>query len=154
MTKEKQAKAASPHLTIRTATSEDESPVTALWRACNLVASYNDPSRDFRFARAKEGSDILVGLNGEQAIVGSVMVGHDGHRGWIYYVASDPMHRDQGIGRSMVEAAEQWLKSKGVAKVMLLVRETNTHVVDFYKHLGFDAIPRVIMQKWLEDDHD
>jgi ribosomal protein S18 acetylase RimI-like enzyme len=110
--------------------------------------------RTFHFARAKEGSDILVGFNAEQTIVGSVMVGHDGHRGWIYYLASDPKHRDQGIGRLMVEAAERWLKNKGVVKVMLLVRETNTQVVDFYKHLGFEAIPRVIMQKWLEKGHD
>jgi ribosomal protein S18 acetylase RimI-like enzyme len=154
MTEEKQDMVASLRLTIRSATAKDEARVAALWRACNLVASYNDPSKDFHFARAKEGSDILVGIEAEQTIVGSVMVGHDGHRGWIYYVASDPKHRNQGIGRSMVEAAEQWLKDKGVVKVMLLVRETNTQVVDFYKNLGFEAIPRVIMQKWLEEGHD
>lgn len=154
MTKKKQAKKASPQLTIRSATAKDELQVAALWRASNLVTSYNDPGKDFRFARAKEGSDILVGLNAEKAIVGSVMVGHDGHRGWIYYVASDPKHRNIGIGRLMVDAAEQWLKKKGVVKVMLLVRETNTQVVEFYKHLGFEAIPRVIMQKWLEEGHN
>ena len=151
MTKAKQDKAASPRPTIRSATAEDEQRVIALWRACNLVTSYNDPSQDFRFARAEEGSDILVGLDEEQTIVGSVMVGHDGHRGWIYYVASDPKHRNQGIGQAMVETAEQWLKNKGIPKVMLPVRETNTQVVEFYKHLGFEAIPRVIMQKWLEE---
>jgi ribosomal protein S18 acetylase RimI-like enzyme len=154
MTREKQEMVASLGLTIRNATATDEPHVAALWQASNLVASYNDPSKDFHFARAKEGSDILVGLDAEQTIVGSVMVGHDGHRGWIYYVASDPKRRDQGIGRSMVEAAEQWLKNRGVVKVMLLVRETNTQVVDFYKHLGFETIPRVIMQKWLEEGHD
>jgi len=154
MTHQKQDQAASLGLSIRKAVAEDEPDVTALWRASNLVASYNDPSQDFHFARAKDGSDILLGLDAEQAIVGSVMVGHDGHRGWIYYVASDPQHRNQGIGRSMVEAAEQWLKDRGVVKVMLLVRETNTQVVDFYKRLGFEAVPRVIMQKWLEDGHD
>jgi ribosomal protein S18 acetylase RimI-like enzyme len=137
-------------LTIRVATANDEPRVIALWRASNLVTSYNDPTRDFRFAHSKDGSEVLVGLDAEQTIVGSVMVGHDGHRGWIYYVASDPKHRKKGIGRLMVEAAEQWLKNKGVVKLMLLVRETNTEVVDFYKHLGFETIPRVIMQKWLE----
>lgn len=49
----------------------------------------------------------------------------------------------------MTEAAEEWLKERGVVKVMLLVRETNTQVIDFYEHLGFETIPRVIMQKWL-----
>src|ERR1700685_741346 len=153
MAKEKQDKVASLRLTVRVATANDEARTVALWRARNLVSSYNDPSRDFQFARAKEGSDVLIGLNPEQTIVGSVIVGHDGHRGWIYYVASDPKRRNQGIGRLMVEAAEQWLKNKGVVKVMLLVRETNTQVIDFYRHLGFEAIPRVIMQKWLEDGH-
>ena len=118
------------------------------------MTDYNDPSKDLHFARARENSDILVGLDAEQAIVGSVMVGHDGHRGWIYYVACDPNHRNQGIGRSMVEAAEQWLKNKGVVKIMLMVRETNTQVVEFYKRLGFETAPRIIMQKWLEDGHD
>ena len=151
MTHEQQDTAAA--LTIRSATADDEPRVAALWRASNLVTSYNDPAHDFHFARAKDNSDVLVGLDAQQTIVGSVMVGHDGHRGWIYYVASDPQHRNQGIGRLMVEAAERWLKDKGVVKVMLLVRETNTQVVDFYKHLGFEAIPRVIMQKWLEDGH-
>jgi ribosomal protein S18 acetylase RimI-like enzyme len=131
MTKAKQDKAASLRLTIRNATAKDEQRVIALWRACNLVTSYNDPSQDFRFARANVGSDIPVGLDEEQAIVGSVTVGHDGHRGCIYYVASDPKHRNQGIGRWMVEAAEQWLKNKRIPKVMLLVRETNTQVIEF-----------------------
>lgn len=153
MTDDEQKPAAPPRLIIRSATAEDEPRIIALWRASNLVASYNDPSKDFHFALAKQGSDILVGLDAAQAIVGSVMVGHDGHRGWLYYVAADPAQRNQGIGRSMVEAAEQWLKDRDVVKVMLLVRETNTAVVEFYETLGFEAIPRVIMQKWLEDGH-
>lgn len=49
----------------------------------------------------------------------------------------------------MTEAAEQWLKDHKIVKVMLLVRKTNTQVVDFYKRLDFETIPRVIMQKWL-----
>jgi ribosomal protein S18 acetylase RimI-like enzyme len=154
MTKHEQDDAAAPRLLIRSATEADEAHVSALWRASNLVTSYNDPSRDFHFARAKEGSDVLVGVDVDHAIVGSVMVGHDGHRGWIYYLASAPTHRNQGIGRSMVEAAEQWLRNKGVAKVMLLVRETNTQVVEFYTHLGFEPAPRVVMQKWLEEGDD
>lgn len=116
--------------------------------------SYNDPIKDFRFARAKENSDVLVGLDENEHIVGSAMVGHDGHRGWIYYVATSPEHRKLGIGRHMVKAAEEWLKGHGVVKAMLLVRETNTQVVDFYKAIGFDPTQRVIMQKWLEPEHD
>lgn len=136
-------------LTIRSANPDDEASIVALWQACGLVTNYNDPIQDFRFAHGKANSDVLVGVDAEGKIVGSVMVGHDGHRGWIYYVAADPNYRKRGIGRRMTEAAEQRLKKYNIAKVMLLVRETNTQVVGFYEHLGFEAIPRVTMQKWL-----
>ncbi|HEU0118223.1 MAG TPA: GNAT family acetyltransferase [Alphaproteobacteria bacterium] len=140
----------SSELIIRNASKNEAAAVAKLWRACNLTTDYNDPETDFHFARSKENSDVLVGLDGEGQIIGSVMVGHDGHRGWIYYVAAHPEHRMKGIGRLMTEAAENWLKEKKIVKAMLLVRETNTQVVDFYKHLGFESIPRTIMQKWLK----
>lgn len=78
---------------IRQAMADDEAAVVRLWRDAGLVVSYNDPSRDFMFALSGDGSDVLVGIDDAQAIVGTVMVGHDGHRGWLYYVASDPARR-------------------------------------------------------------
>jgi len=139
-------------LTIRPARPEDEADVVALWRSCDLVVSYNDPGADFRFALDGPASDVLVGADREGRIVGSVMVGHDGHRGWLYYVAAHPDERGTGIGRRMVEAAQAWLRERGVVKVQLLVRETNTRVVAFYERLGFEVAPRVVMSKWLEED--
>ncbi len=136
-------------VTIRPAREADEPAVIALWRACGLVVPYNDPSTDFRFARAKPASDVLVAVS-DGHIAGSVMVGHEGHRGWLYYVAADPGLRGQGIGKAVVTAAEQWLKERGVPKAMLLVRDTNTQVQGFYERLGFETSPRVVMQKWLE----
>lgn len=137
-------------LKIRAATSEDEPAVVELWRLCGLVTSYNDPAADFGFARAGACSDVLVGES-DGIIRASVMVGHDGHRGWLYYVASDPLARGKGYGRQVVEAGESWLRQQGVAKVQLLVRETNTQVVGFYEHLGFEVTPRVVLAKWLGD---
>lgn len=136
-------------LTVRQAAAADEQAVVALWRVCDLVASYNDPAADFAFARVGACSDVLVGEDEAGRIKASVMVGHDGHRGWLYYVASDPDSRGAGFGRQMVTAAEDWLRERGVVKAMLLVRETNTDVVSFYEHLGFKVSPRVTMGKWL-----
>ena len=136
-------------LTIRSALPEDEPGVVELWRVCDLIASYNDPAADFRFARAGACSDVLVGEDEAGRISGSVMVGHDGHRGWLYYVAAAPSARGSGIGRRMVQAAEAWLRHRGVVKAQLLVRETNTRVVSFYERLGYEVAPRVIMGKWL-----
>ena len=136
-------------LAIRSALPEDETRLADLWRDCDLVASYNDPGADFRFAKAGPCSDVLIGEDEANHIRGSVMVGHDGHRGWLYYVAADPSSRGAGYGRQMVEAGEAWLRERDVVKVHLLVRETNTKVVAFYEHLGFEVTPRTVMAKWL-----
>lgn len=136
-------------LTIRPATAADQGELVDLWRACGLVASYNDPAADFRFAQGATCSDVLIGEDDEGHLSGSVMVGHDGHRGWLYYVASGPRARGRGVGRRMVQAAEAWLRERGVAKMQLMVRETNTAVVSFYEHLGLERTPRVVLAKWL-----
>ena len=136
-------------ITIRSATPEDEQAVVALWRACDLVAPYNDPAADFRFARAGACSDVLVAEDATARITATTMVGHDGHRGWLYYVATSPETRGTGAGRQIVAAAEAWLRERGVVKAQLLVRETNTGVIAFYEHLGFETAPRTVMGKWL-----
>ena len=137
-------------LSIRSAAPADEEAVVALWLACDLVASYNDPSHDFNFALSGTSSDVLVSEDGTGRINGSVMVGHDGHRGWLYYVAVAPQQRGTGLGRDLVLAGEHWLRHRGIVKAQLLVRETNTSVVSFYEHLGFEIAPRVVMSKWLK----
>jgi ribosomal protein S18 acetylase RimI-like enzyme len=136
---------------IRSATESDEAAVVALWRACGLVVWYNDPNEDFRFALAGPSSAVLVAPAPDGAIIGSVMVGHDGHRGWVYYLAADPARRGEGIGRGLLRAAEEWLKARGVPKIQLLVRETNTAVTGFYERAGYEVSPVKMMQKWLRE---
>lgn len=101
--------------TVKSAAAEDEPGVVALWRDCDLIASYNDPVFNFRFAKTSPSSDVLVGVDENGQIVGSVMVGHDGHRGWLYYLATRPTSRNKGVGRRMVQAAEEWLRHRGCA---------------------------------------
>jgi ribosomal protein S18 acetylase RimI-like enzyme len=137
-------------MAIRTATLADEPAVTALWLACNLVTHYNDPATDFRFALSGPSSAVILHEDQTGQIDGSVMVGHDGHRGWLYYVATSPAARGSGLGRAMVEAAEQWLRKRGVSKAQLLVRQTNPEAVAFYEHLGFEAAQTIVMGKWLK----
>jgi ribosomal protein S18 acetylase RimI-like enzyme len=136
-------------LAVRSATAKDEQAIVALWHACDLVVPHNDPGADFRFAKTGLCSDVLIGEDNAGQLVGSVMVGHDGHRGWLYYVAASPTLRGRGIGRRMVQAAEDWLRQRGVVKAQLLVREENAKVVSFYEDLGFEVTPRVVMSRWL-----
>jgi ribosomal protein S18 acetylase RimI-like enzyme len=133
-------------LEIRAARNRDTEEIVALWRAANLTVPHNDPYEDIRFCRDSRHGEVLVGLLGG-TIVASVLVGHDGHRGWIYYVAVHPDHQGGGHGKTIVEAAEAWLTARGVPKVQLLIRETNTKVRAFYERLGYADEPRLIMTK-------
>jgi ribosomal protein S18 acetylase RimI-like enzyme len=127
----------------------DVGAVVAIWQACGLTRPWNDPSADIAMARRGPNSAILVGRDGD-IIVATVMVGHDGHRGWVYYVAIDPAHRGKGYGREIMNAAEEWLRQRGIEKLMLLVRSDNTKVQAFYESLGYDEQERVIYAKWLD----
>ena len=79
------------------------------------------------------------------------MVGHDGHRGYIHLVGCDPAVRGAGIGRQLVAAAEAWIRARGMFRMHLMVRETNTQVMAFYERLGFDRMPYQVMSKWLDE---
>lgn len=81
----------------------------------------------------------------DTAIVGSVMVGFDGHRGWVYYLASAPDRRGQGIGRTLMTAAEDWLKALGSPKIQLMVRGDNAVARGFYDALGYDLQDVVVI---------
>src|ERR1700760_4021845 len=96
---------------IRSATEEDEAAIIALWRACDLIVSPNDPVQDFRFVRAKPTSDILAAFDRDD-LIGSIATGYDSNRGWLSYVSVDPARRGGGVGRALVQAAEQWLAAR------------------------------------------
>jgi ribosomal protein S18 acetylase RimI-like enzyme len=136
-------------LTVRSIADGEEDAVIALWQACGLTRPWNDPAADLAFARGKPGSDVLVGLAGGR-IVASAMVGHDGHRGAMYYVSVDPACRGRGWGAQLVAAAETWLKARGVWKVNLLVRKTNEPVLGFYAEQVYVTGSSVQIEKWID----
>ena len=134
---------------IRPFEMADEDAVIVLWERCGLTRPWNDPVADIALARRSPDATVLVGrVAGE--IVGSVMVGHDGHRGWVYYVSVDPDHRDKGIGRSVMAAAEDWVRARGVPKMQLLVRRANTKVQAFYEALDYAEQETIVYGKWLD----
>lgn len=91
---------------------------------------------------------FLVALDGER-VVGSVMGGYDGHRGWIYALAVKPSHRRRGIASALMHAIEQHLAAAGCGKLNLQVRASNSAVIAFYEALGFAVEARVSMGKRL-----
>ncbi|QPC42080.1 GNAT family acetyltransferase [Kaustia mangrovi] len=137
-------------LTFRPIEDGDIEDVVALWQRCDLTRPWNDPAKDIAFARAQPNADILLGIL-DGRIAASVMVGHDGHRGIVYYVAVDPDHRRKGLGRQVMQAAEAWLVERGVWKLNLVVRPENEGVRSFYEQLGYEVEPRLNMARRLID---
>jgi hypothetical protein len=128
---------------------DGEAPaLVALWEACGLTRPWNDAAADIAFARGGPASDVLVIERGGR-IAASAMVGHDGHRGAVYYVAVDPALRGQGLGRAIMEAAEAWLRARGVPKLNLMVRTGNEGAAGFYAGLGYAQDAVVVMSKRL-----
>ena len=131
-------------IALRPLEDGDIAEVIALWAECGLVRSWNDPGRDIAFARGRNNSEILVGV-AEGKIVSSVMVGHDGHRGWLYYVSVVPALQGQGVGKATVRAAETWLKQRGIWAINLNIRTENTEVQAFYAALGYELRDVIVM---------
>lgn len=128
----------------------DTAALVRLWDRAGLLRPWNDPQADIALARRGPHSTILLIRQGE-ALAGSVMVGHDGHRGWVYYLATDPDFRRRGIGRALLAAAEDWLKVRGVPKIMLMVRPENDAVHKFYVAAGYVEEPRIIFSRRLDE---
>jgi ribosomal protein S18 acetylase RimI-like enzyme len=141
--------ATNPALSITPIEDHEISEVIALWHRCGSTRPWNDPARDISLARRGENSTLLLGRH-SGALVASVMVGHDGHRGWVYYVTVDPDRRYEGFGRAIMNAAEEWLRAHGILKLQLMVRKDNTKVHAFYQSIGYYNQETVTFAKWLD----
>jgi ribosomal protein S18 acetylase RimI-like enzyme len=138
-------------MNIRPFQTADEDAVIRLWTECGLVVPQNNPRRDIQRKMKVNPEWFLVGeMDGQ--IVSTCMVGYEGHRGWINYLAVRPDQQRQGLGRQIMEHAERLLREVGCAKINLQVRSSNQKVIRFYESVGFHQDPVVSMGKRLEPD--
>jgi ribosomal protein S18 acetylase RimI-like enzyme len=137
--------------TIRPFAEADTEAVVGLWRECGLTRPWNDPYKDIARKLQVQRELFLVG-EADGAIVSSVMAGYEGHRGWVYYLAVAPSHRQRGFARELMQHVEAALLARGCPKISLLVRSTNTAVLDFYARIGYAQDPAVPLGKRLIPD--
>lgn len=123
--------------------------LAALWEICGLTRPWNDPVRDARLA-IEGASSAILGVRDGEALIASVMVGFDGHRGWIYYLAVAPDRRRDGLGRQLMDAAEAWLRDRGAPKLQLMVRSNNAEALGFYDALGLERQEVVTLGRFLK----
>lgn len=138
-------------MTIRPFRMADEAAVIALWQACGLVRPQNDPRKDIA-RKLRVNAEWFLVAEGGARIVGSVMAGYEGHRGWINYLAVEPSRQRGGLGRRLMEEAERRLHRAGCPKINLQVRSANRDVIAFYERIGFKRDEVVSLGKRLEKD--
>jgi ribosomal protein S18 acetylase RimI-like enzyme len=133
---------------IEELSEDDASAAASLWEEVGLTRPWNDPITDFHRARSGETSAVL-GCRKDGELIGTVMVGHDGHRGWVYYLAVRSLEQRSGLGAALMKAGEEWLSERGAVKVQLMVRHSNDGVISFYQELGYEESDVVVLAKWL-----
>ena len=129
----------------------DEAEVIKLWQRCGLTVPWNDPQKDI-LRKLEVAPELFLVYKLKGLLVGSIMGGYEGHRGWINYLAVDPDHQRQGIGKQLVEAIEDRLLVLDCPKINLQIRESNLDVIKFYEALGYKIDPVVSMGKRLIAD--
>jgi ribosomal protein S18 acetylase RimI-like enzyme len=126
--------------------------VVGLWKTVfGYETAHNDPNLSIDRKLAAADGLLFVALSGG-IVVGTIMAGYDGHRGWIYSVAVEPTHRHQGIGTQLVSHAEAALAKRGCVKINLQILEGNEGTVEFYETLGFVVEPRISMGKRIPEN--
>ncbi len=129
----------------------DRDDVIRLWIQCGLVVPHNNPKRDIERKMKVNPGWFLVGeIDGQ--VISTCMVGYEGHRGWINYLAVRPDLQRQSLGKQIMEYAEKILRGAGCAKVNLQIRSTNQQVIRFYESLGYRQDHVVSMGKRLDPD--
>lgn len=123
--------------------------MAALWRAAfGYTTPHNDPLLTIEKKRAVQPELFLVAVEGPD-LLGTVMGGYDGHRGWIYSLAVAPQHRRKGIATLLVREMERALSQRGCPKINLQILNSNAQVVRFYQSLGYSVEERISMAKVL-----
>ena len=132
-----------------TSYSEDihRSQVIQLWENIfGYEAAHNTPSLVIDKKLALHDGLFFVATV-EDSVVGTVLAGYDGHRGWLYSLAVHPACRKSGLGTALVHHAEQALVEKGCMKINLQIVSGNEKVTSFYESLGYEVEQRVSMGK-------
>lgn len=137
---------------IRVFAPADTEAVVQLWNDCGLTRPWNDPHKDIARKLSVSPELFLIGTNGQGLLMATVMVGYDGHRGWINYLAVHPSHQRQGHASQLMQQAEQLLTERGCPKLNLQVRAGNEAVIALYESLGYTDDKTVSMGKRLIAD--
>jgi ribosomal protein S18 acetylase RimI-like enzyme len=130
---------------IRSVVASDIEAIVAFWR--EVFPEYNDPTRPQRDPRTNIVRKLAFGdglfwlASDEGQVVGTVMAGYDGHRGWLYSLGVHPSKREHGVGRGLLAHAEAELSRRGCPKVNVQVLESSAGAHEFWRAAGYQQDP-------------
>lgn len=132
---------------IRQYQEPDREQVIGLWKdVFGYTAAHNEPGFAIDQKMLVQPELFFVADAGGR-VVGTVMGGYDGHRGWIYSLAVAPDFRRQSIGTALMRHVERALAELGCAKINLMLLASNADTVTFYQTLGYRVEERISMGK-------
>lgn len=137
---------------IRTYRNSDRKEVVDLWHRAGLYHPENDPNKDIH-RKIENSPELFFVATEDERIIGTVMVGYEGHRGWINYLGVLPEYQRRGVGKALMDHAEEALQNLSCAKIQLQVRKSNLEIIHFYESIGFSIEDVISMEKRLEFDN-
>jgi ribosomal protein S18 acetylase RimI-like enzyme len=130
---------------IREYDDKDRASVISLWEeSFHLPDFHNDPGISIDM-KTKHNDGLIFIATDEQQLIGTIIAGFDGHRGWIYSLAVKKQYRNKGVGSLLLKKALEELKKRGCLKVNLQVEGDNSEIVPFYEKNGFKVEDRISM---------
>ena len=139
------------NITIRPYSETDLNSIVSLWEICELSRPWNDPIKDIE-RKLTVQRDLFLILEKDGEILGSVMGGYDGHRGSVNYLGIHPDHKNEGLGKLLMNRIEEELIKMGCPKINLMVRNSNLDVHEFYRVIGYEEQEVVVFGKRLIPD--
>jgi ribosomal protein S18 acetylase RimI-like enzyme len=132
-------------ITTREFKISDYDAAVGLWKRVEGVEiAEGDTSEELAQYIVRNPGLSRVATDGS-AIVGVVLCGHDGRRGYIYHLAIDPAYRGFGLGKRLVDECLEGLRRAGLKRSLILVADDNRRGLAFWRRYGWEEIPGVVV---------
>ena len=133
---------------IREFKLEDFTAVISLWQDAGLELNRSDSFEGIR-RKLEHDPDLFLVIEEDHQILGAIMAGFDGRRGWVYHMAVHPYGQGRGWGSMLLDELEKRFKAKGCEKINLLLEPSYTEVISFFERLEYKHNDLIFLEKWL-----
>ncbi|MCJ7650319.1 MAG: GNAT family N-acetyltransferase [Candidatus Lokiarchaeota archaeon] len=132
-------------------TMESYEDIVDLWRKSGISVGSTDTKNEIERMLQRNPNLFLIGKI-DNKVIGAVMGGFDGRRGYVHHLAIDPDYQRRGFGTMIIENLIKKFRKIGVHKVHLFIEKDNKELVEFYMNLGWEIRDDLIMMSLVPDE--